>query len=48
LQDVHVLDKARIPVPKLAVLFPGTKVYITINNELPLDSTRLLKALMHA
>jgi DNA polymerase sigma len=41
---VLALDKARIPVLKFTVPSSGTKVDITINNELPLHNTRLLKA----
>ena len=39
-----MLDKARIPVLKFTVPGPGTKVDVTINNELPLHNTRLVGA----
>jgi hypothetical protein len=44
LQDMLALDKARIPVLKFKLPQSSTKVDITINNELPLHNTRLLKA----
>jgi hypothetical protein len=44
MQDVTALDKARIPVLRFRVGSSGTKVDVTINNELPLHNTALLKA----
>ena len=38
------MDTARIPVLKFVVPGSGTKVDVTINNELPLHNTRLVKA----